>query len=90
MCIFYAFLVNKRFIDNVYFIFVWKRHHATVSVVHSFTKNPQELTREADIIITDVGVPNMIRGDWLKPGTVVIDAGTNAVKVKLRTSYMQL
>ncbi|KNA05085.1 hypothetical protein SOVF_193670, partial [Spinacia oleracea] len=57
-----------------------QRHHATVSVVHSFTKNPQELTREADIIITDVGVPNMIRGDWLKPGTVVIDAGTNAVK----------
>lgn len=72
MCIFYAFLVNKRFIDNVYFIFVWKRHHATVSVVHSFTKNPQELTREADIIITDVGVPNMIRGDWLKPDTFLL------------------
>lgn len=53
-----------------------------MSVVHSFTKNPQDLTREADIIITDAGVPNMVRGNWLKPGAVVIDAGTNAVKVK--------
>ncbi|XP_021720854.1 bifunctional protein FolD 2-like isoform X5 [Chenopodium quinoa] len=57
-----------------------QRHHATVSVVHSFTKNAQELTREAEIIITDVGVPNMIRGNWLRSGAVVIDAGTNAVK----------
>ncbi|XP_021716147.1 bifunctional protein FolD 2-like [Chenopodium quinoa] len=57
-----------------------QRHQATVSVVHSFTKNPQEITREADIVITDVGVPNMVRGNWLKPGAVVIDTGTNAVK----------
>ncbi|KNA06964.1 hypothetical protein SOVF_176260 [Spinacia oleracea] len=57
-----------------------QRHQATVSVVHPFTKKPQEITREADIVITDVGVPNMIRGNWLKPGAVVIDAGTNAVK----------
>lgn len=57
-----------------------QRHHATVSVIHSFTKNPQELTREADIVIADVGVPNMIRGNWLKQGAVIIDAGTNAVK----------
>ncbi|KAL2898979.1 Bifunctional protein FolD 4 chloroplastic [Bienertia sinuspersici] len=55
-----------------------QRHHATVSVVHSFTKNPQDLTREADIIITDVGLPNMVRGNWLKPGVIVLDAGTNA------------
>ncbi|KAH9607792.1 hypothetical protein KSS87_011183 [Heliosperma pusillum] len=57
-----------------------QRHHATVTLVHSFTKNPQEITREADIVIADVGVPNMVRGDWLKPGSVVIDAGTNAIK----------
>ncbi|GMG98263.1 hypothetical protein Nepgr_000103 [Nepenthes gracilis] len=57
-----------------------QRHHATVSVVHAFTKNPQDLTREADIVITDVGLPNFVRGSWLKPGAVVIDTGTNAVK----------
>uniref|UniRef100_A0A803KRX9 Methenyltetrahydrofolate cyclohydrolase n=1 Tax=Chenopodium quinoa TaxID=63459 RepID=A0A803KRX9_CHEQI len=43
-------------------------------------QNPQEITLEADIVITDVGVPNMVRGNWLKPGAVVIDTGTNAVK----------
>ncbi|XP_074267938.1 bifunctional protein FolD 2-like isoform X2 [Silene latifolia] len=57
-----------------------QRHHASVTLVNSFTKNPQEITREADIVIVDVGVPNMVRGDWLKPGSVVIDAGTNAIK----------
>lgn len=70
--------------------FSWKRHHATVSIVHSFTKNPQNLTREADIIITDVGVPNMIRGNWLKQGAVVIDAGTNAVKVITSCTFQVL
>ncbi|KAK9755224.1 hypothetical protein RND81_01G011000 [Saponaria officinalis] len=57
-----------------------QRHNTTVSLVNSFTKNPQEITREADIVVADVGVPNMVRGDWLKPGAFVIDAGTNAVK----------
>ena len=51
-------------------------------MIHSFTKNLQDLTRAADIVITDVGVPNMVRGSWLKQGAVIIDAGTNAVKVK--------
>lgn len=67
-----------------------QRHHATVSVIHSFTKNPQDLTREADIVITDVGVPNMIRGNWLKQGAVVIDAGTNAVKDPNRKHRLHL
>ncbi|KAL3719705.1 hypothetical protein ACJRO7_004651 [Eucalyptus globulus] len=55
-------------------------HHATVSTVHSFTKNPEQITREADIVIADVGIPNLIRGSWLKPGAVVVDMGTNQVQ----------
>ncbi|KAK3409600.1 hypothetical protein EUGRSUZ_J01713 [Eucalyptus grandis] len=58
-----------------------QRHHATVSTVHSFTKNPEQITREADIVIADVGIPNLIRGSWLKPGAVVVDMGTNQVQV---------
>ena len=58
-----------------------QRHHATVSVVHAFTKNPEEITREADILVSDVGVPNLVRGNWLKPGVVVIDMGSTLVKV---------
>lgn len=57
-----------------------QRHHATVSVVHAFTKNPEQMTCEADILVSDVGVPNLVRGHWLKPGVVVIDMGSTLVK----------
>ncbi|GJT01756.1 bifunctional protein FolD 1, mitochondrial-like protein isoform X1 [Tanacetum coccineum] len=57
-----------------------ERHHATVCVVHAFTKNPEQITSEADILVSDVGVPNLVRGHWLKPGVVVIDMGSTLVK----------
>ncbi|RZB72176.1 bifunctional protein FolD 1, mitochondrial-like [Glycine soja] len=57
-----------------------QRHHATVSVLHAYTKNPEHITSEADIVVVDVGVPNIVRGNWLKKGAVVIDMGTNQVK----------
>ena len=49
--------------------------------MHAFTKNPEQITSEADIVVTDVGVPNMVRGNWLKRGAVVVDMGANLVKV---------
>ncbi|XP_047975438.1 bifunctional protein FolD 4, chloroplastic-like isoform X3 [Salvia hispanica] len=57
-----------------------QREDATVTVVHSRTKNPEAITREADIVITAVGQPNMVRGSWIKPGAVVIDVGINPVE----------
>lgn len=57
-----------------------QRHNATVTVVHSYTKNAEDITREADIVISAVGVANLVRGDWLKPGAVVIDVGINPVE----------
>ncbi|KAL2478781.1 Bifunctional protein FolD 4 [Forsythia ovata] len=57
-----------------------QREDATVSVVHSRTKNPEKITREADIIISAVGQPNMVKGSWIKPGSVVIDVGINPVE----------
>lgn len=57
-----------------------QRYHATVSVVHAFTKKPEEITREADIVVTATGVPNLVRGNWLKPGAVVVDVGTYPVE----------
>ncbi|KAI8537109.1 hypothetical protein RHMOL_Rhmol09G0000400 [Rhododendron molle] len=56
------------------------RHHATVSTVHALTSNPEQITREADIVISAAGVPNLVRGTWLKPGAVVIDVGTCPVE----------
>ena len=52
-----------------------------MSTVHSRTKNPEEIIKQADIIISAVGQPNMARGSWLKPGAAVIDVGINAVEV---------
>ncbi|CAL9232632.1 Tetrahydrofolate dehydrogenase/cyclohydrolase NAD(P)-binding domain [Arabidopsis thaliana x Arabidopsis arenosa] len=57
-----------------------QREDATVSIIHSRTKNPEEITREADIIIAAVGQPNMVRGSWIKPGAVIIDVGINPVE----------
>lgn len=62
-------------------LLVLQRHHATVSIVHAFTKNPEQITCEADIVVTAAGVPNLVRGNWLKPGAVVIDVGTNPIEV---------
>ncbi|KAL0906861.1 hypothetical protein M5K25_025390 [Dendrobium thyrsiflorum] len=58
---------------------VLQRANATISIVHSKTKNPEEIIRQADILISAAGVPNLVRGSWLKPGAVVIDVGNNAV-----------
>ncbi|KAJ8753818.1 hypothetical protein K2173_000072 [Erythroxylum novogranatense] len=57
-----------------------QRHHATVSIVHAFTPNPEQVTSEADIVVTASGVPNLVRGNWLKPGAVVVDVGTFPVE----------
>jgi 5,10-methylene-tetrahydrofolate dehydrogenase/methenyl tetrahydrofolate cyclohydrolase len=52
---------------------------ATVTVVHSRTPDPQAVVREADIVIAACGKAEMVTGDWIKPGAVVIDVGINAV-----------
>lgn len=53
---------------------------ATVSMVHKDTPNPQEFTRQADIIVAATGVPELVRTSWIKPGAVVIDVGINFVR----------
>jgi 5,10-methylene-tetrahydrofolate dehydrogenase/methenyl tetrahydrofolate cyclohydrolase len=55
------------------------KRNATVSVAHSRTKDLAERCREADILIAAVGRAEMVRGDWVKPGAIVIDVGTNRV-----------
>jgi methylenetetrahydrofolate dehydrogenase (NADP+) / methenyltetrahydrofolate cyclohydrolase len=50
---------------------------ATVTVAHSRTRDLPELCRRADVLVAAVGRPQMIRGDWIKPGAAVIDVGIN-------------
>ena len=56
-----------------------KRANATVTVVHTGTKNMAEITRQADILIAAMGSPEIIKPDMVKEGTVVIDVGVNRV-----------
>jgi methylenetetrahydrofolate dehydrogenase (NADP+)/methenyltetrahydrofolate cyclohydrolase len=51
--------------------------NATVTYTHSRTKDLAEIARKADIVVAAVGKPNFVRGSWLKPGAVVVDAGYN-------------
>ena len=52
---------------------------ATVTVAHSRTRDLPDVVRRADIVVAAVGRPEMIRGDWIKPGAIVIDVGINRV-----------
>lgn len=51
----------------------------TVTVAHSRTRDLPEVCRRADILVAAVGRPEMIKGDWIKPGATVIDVGINRV-----------
>lgn len=53
--------------------------NATVTTAHSRTRDLARVCREADVIVAAVGKAEMIRGDWIKPGAVIIDVGTNRV-----------
>jgi methylenetetrahydrofolate dehydrogenase (NADP+)/methenyltetrahydrofolate cyclohydrolase len=51
--------------------------HATVTICHSRTRDLPEVCRRADVLIAAVGRPEMLKGDWVKPGATVIDVGIN-------------
>jgi methylenetetrahydrofolate dehydrogenase (NADP+) / methenyltetrahydrofolate cyclohydrolase len=55
------------------------KRDATVTICHSRSKDLPGICRQADILVAAVGRAEMVRGDWIKPGAVVIDVGTNAV-----------
>jgi methylenetetrahydrofolate dehydrogenase (NADP+) / methenyltetrahydrofolate cyclohydrolase len=59
------------------------RENATVTVCHSRSKDLPGICRGADILCVAVGRPEMVRGDWIKPGAVVVDFGVNDVEGKM-------
>ena len=66
------------------------RANATVTICHSRTKDISALIREADVLVAAVGMPEFVRGDWLKPGAVVIDVGINRIEDTTRKSGYRL
>lgn len=56
------------------------RADATVTICHSRTRDLPAVVREADVLVAAIGKAEMVRGDWVKPGAVVIDVGINRVE----------
>lgn len=55
------------------------RENCTVTIAHSRTKDLAGVVRAADLVVAAVGIPEMVRGDWIKPGAIVIDVGINRI-----------
>ena len=53
--------------------------NATVTLCHSRTRNIADVVRQADMVIAAIGKPQFVKADWLKPGAIVIDVGTNQI-----------
>ena len=63
---------------------------ATVTICHSRTQNLQEEIKRADVLVAAIGKPQFVKGDWLKPGAVVIDVGTNYIPDDSKKSGQKL
>ena len=55
------------------------RENCTVTIAHSRTKDLAGVVKGADLVVAAVGIPEMVRGDWIKPGAIVIDVGINRI-----------
>jgi 5,10-methylene-tetrahydrofolate dehydrogenase/methenyl tetrahydrofolate cyclohydrolase len=74
-----AVVVGRSNIVGIPMAALLRNHDATVTVCHSRTRDLSTKVRQADIVVAAIGRPEMIRGDWLKPGAVVIDVGINRI-----------
>jgi methylenetetrahydrofolate dehydrogenase (NADP+)/methenyltetrahydrofolate cyclohydrolase len=59
------------------------KENCTVTQAHIYTKNLSELCKTADILVVAIGDPQFIKGEWIKPGAIVIDVGINRVNDKI-------
>ena len=70
--------------------YLLKNADATVTVCHSKTDDLPEVIRRADVLIAAIGKPHFVKGEWLKPGVVVIDVGTNYIPDSTKKSGQRL
>jgi methylenetetrahydrofolate dehydrogenase (NADP+)/methenyltetrahydrofolate cyclohydrolase len=55
------------------------RENCTVTIAHSRTRDLPGVVRRADLVIAAIGKPEFVKGDWIKPGAIVIDVGINRI-----------
>jgi len=64
--------------------------NATVTICHSRTQNLSEITRQADILIAAIGIPEFVKAEMVKPGAIVIDVGINRIADESKKSGFRL
>mmetsp|Transcript_59147 Transcript_59147/g.158260 ORF Transcript_59147/g.158260 Transcript_59147/m.158260 type:complete len:324 (-) Transcript_59147:267-1238(-) len=74
-----AVVVGRSNIVGLPVALMLMQENATVTICHSRTKEIAEHVKQADIVIAAIGKPEFIKGDWIKPGAVVIDVGINSI-----------
>jgi methylenetetrahydrofolate dehydrogenase (NADP+)/methenyltetrahydrofolate cyclohydrolase/formyltetrahydrofolate synthetase len=70
--------------------YLLRKADATVTVCHSKTVNLETHINRADVLVAAIGKPNFVKGEWLKPGAVVIDIGTNFIPNESKKSGQRL
>ncbi len=74
-----AVIIGRSSIVGMPSAMMLSRENATPTICHSYTRNIAQICRGADILIAAAGSPELVRGDWVKPGAIVIDVGINHV-----------
>uniref|UniRef100_A0A914CU79 methenyltetrahydrofolate cyclohydrolase n=1 Tax=Acrobeloides nanus TaxID=290746 RepID=A0A914CU79_9BILA len=69
---------------------IMEKTHSTITICHKETKNLQEFTKQADVLIVAAGVPNLITEDMVKPGSIVIDVGITRIEDQTKKSGFRL
>ncbi len=76
-----ACVVGRSNIVGIPVALLLQNRNATVTVVHSKTPNARDICSKADVVVAAIGKPELVSGDWIKEGAVVIDVGINSVDV---------
>ncbi len=77
-----ALMIGRSNLNGKPMVQLLLKEDCTVTIGHSRTKNLKELCKKADIVVAAVGKANLVKGDWVKKGAIVIDVGINRVKNK--------
>ncbi|MFW6031402.1 MAG: bifunctional methylenetetrahydrofolate dehydrogenase/methenyltetrahydrofolate cyclohydrolase FolD, partial [Myxococcota bacterium] len=75
-----ALVVGRSNLVGKPIAFMLLEKHATVTLAHSRTRKLDELVRESDVVVAAVGRPGLVKGEWIKPGSVVLDVGINRLE----------
>ncbi|KFY90490.1 hypothetical protein V498_05925 [Pseudogymnoascus sp. VKM F-4517 (FW-2822)] len=70
--------------------YLLKDADATVTVCHSATQNIESYVKEADVLVSAIGKAHFVKGEWIKPGAIVIDVGTNFIPDETKKSGQRL